>query len=55
MLITILLLMGFGLPQNSPRQEATGVVPAHGGRVTFTLDKGDPPNPTHDQFTGKRF
>ncbi|GAB1331630.1 hypothetical protein ACE1SV_59690 [Streptomyces sennicomposti] len=55
MITTVLLLMGLGLPQNSPRQQATGVVPAHGGRVTFTMDKDDPPNPTHDRFTGKRF
>lgn len=54
MIITIVLLMGFGLPQNSPRQEASGTVPAGGGRVTCTIDKDDP-NPTHDRFTAKRF
>ncbi|MFI9772937.1 pentapeptide repeat-containing protein [Streptomyces sp. NPDC052415] len=55
MIITVLLLMGWGLPQDSPRQEASGTVPAGGGRVTFTIDKDDPQNPTHDRFTGKRF
>ncbi|MFE2473181.1 pentapeptide repeat-containing protein [Streptomyces mirabilis] len=54
-LTTILLLMGFGLPNDSPKQEATGTVPAGGGRVTFTIDKDDPHNPTGHRFTGKRF
>ncbi|MEU4616658.1 pentapeptide repeat-containing protein [Streptomyces umbrinus] len=53
--ITILLLMGFGLPQHSPPQEATGIVPAGGGRVTFTLDQDDPQNPSGDRFTSERF
>jgi hypothetical protein len=55
MITTILLLMGFGLPQNSLRQEVSGTVPAGGGRVTFTIDKAGPQSPTHDRFTGKRF
>ncbi|MDW4911355.1 pentapeptide repeat-containing protein, partial [Streptomyces sp. ADMS] len=55
MLTTILLLMVFGLPQHSPTQQATGTVPAGGGRVTFTLDKDDPQNPTADRLTSKRF
>ncbi|MFB8247286.1 pentapeptide repeat-containing protein [Streptomyces sp. NPDC055952] len=55
MITTVVLLMGLGLPQNSPKQEASGTVPADGGRVTFTIDKDDPQNPTHDRFTGKRF
>ncbi|MFG2463804.1 pentapeptide repeat-containing protein [Streptomyces sp. NPDC048523] len=55
MIISVLLLMGFGLPQNSPRQGASGNVPTGGGHVTFTIDKDDPQNPTHDRFTGKRF
>ncbi|MGW1762414.1 pentapeptide repeat-containing protein [Streptomyces mirabilis] len=55
MLTTILLLMGFGLPNDSPKQEATGTVPAGGGRVTFTIDKDDPHNPTGHRFTGTRF
>jgi hypothetical protein len=47
--------MGFGLPQNSPAQRATGVVPAGGGTVTFEIDKEDPKNPTGDRYTGERF
>ncbi|WP_234343142.1 pentapeptide repeat-containing protein [Streptomyces fulvoviolaceus] len=53
--ITILLLMSLGLPQHSPRQEATGIVPAGGGRVTLTLDQDDPQNPSGDWFTSERF
>ncbi|MEU3609794.1 hypothetical protein AB0E83_30780 [Streptomyces sp. NPDC035033] len=55
MLATIVLLMAFGLPASSPKQEATGTVPAGGGTVTFVIDKQDPKNPTRDRFTGKRF
>ncbi|MFF1691553.1 MULTISPECIES: hypothetical protein [unclassified Streptomyces] len=55
MMTTILLMMGFGLPQDSPTQEATGVVPPGGGKVTFEIDKDDPQNPTGDHFTGERF
>ncbi|MER8009634.1 pentapeptide repeat-containing protein [Streptomyces sp. NPDC094149] len=55
MLATILLLMGVGLAQDSPKQQATGVVPAGGGKVTFTIDQDDPHNPTGQRFTGKRF
>ncbi|OKJ48657.1 hypothetical protein AMK27_38170 [Streptomyces sp. CB02009] len=55
MLTTILLLMAFGLPASSPKQEATGTVPAGGGKVTFTIDKQDPKNPVKDRFTSKRF
>ncbi|MGW2550659.1 pentapeptide repeat-containing protein [Streptomyces sp. NPDC001635] len=54
MLVTIVLLMGFGLPQDSPKQEATGTVPQGGGRVTFQIDKDDPKNPTGNRFTGER-
>ncbi|MGW3656486.1 pentapeptide repeat-containing protein [Streptomyces sp. NPDC005151] len=55
MLVTIVLLMGFGLPRDSPKQEATGTVPPGGGRVTFEIDKADPQNPTGERITGKRF
>ncbi|MGC9540184.1 pentapeptide repeat-containing protein [Streptomyces sp. UG1] len=55
MLITIVLMMSFGLPQSSPKQEATGVVPPGGGKVTFEIDKEDPKNPTGNRFTGERF
>lgn len=55
MLLTIVLLMGFGIPQDDPKQEATGTVPPGGGKVTFEIDKKDPQNPTGDRFTGERF
>ncbi|OEJ28941.1 hypothetical protein AS594_35490 [Streptomyces agglomeratus] len=55
MLITIMLLVGFGLPKDFPKQEATGTVPPGGGKVTFEIDKADPQNPTGDRFTGERF
>ncbi|MEV5489642.1 pentapeptide repeat-containing protein [Streptomyces bobili] len=55
MLVTILLLMGFGLPQHSPKQRVTGTVPSGGGRVTFEIDKEDPSNPTANRFTIARF
>ncbi|MGV9605819.1 pentapeptide repeat-containing protein [Streptomyces sp. NPDC003631] len=55
MLITIVLLMGFGIPQDSPKQEATGTVPPGGGKVTFEIDKDDPRNPTGNRFTDDRF
>ncbi|MFE1271295.1 pentapeptide repeat-containing protein [Streptomyces sp. NPDC058758] len=55
MLTTILLLMAFGLPASSPKQEATGTVPVGGGKVTFVIDKQDPKNPVKDRFSTKRF
>ncbi|WP_406364250.1 pentapeptide repeat-containing protein [Streptomyces sp. NBC_01579] len=55
MLATIVLLMGFGLPNNDPKQEATGTVPAGGGKVTFEIGKDDAHNPTGNRFTGERF
>jgi uncharacterized protein YjbI with pentapeptide repeats len=55
MLVTILMMMGFGLPQNTPKQEATGSIPFGGGSVTFEIDKDDPKNPTRDRFSGQRF
>jgi hypothetical protein len=55
MFATIVLLMGFGLAQDSPKQQATGIVPAGGGKVTFTIDQNDPHNPTGPRFTGERF
>jgi hypothetical protein len=51
MLTTILVLMLWGLPQHTPVQEATGVIPAGGGRTTFTIAKGDPQNPTRQRIT----
>jgi hypothetical protein len=55
MLVTVMLLMGFGLPKDPPKQEATGTVPPGGGRVTFEIDKTDPENPTGNRFTIERF
>ncbi|MFE1988477.1 pentapeptide repeat-containing protein [Streptomyces mirabilis] len=55
MLVTIVLLMGFGLPKNDPKQEATGTVPPDGGRVTFEIGKDGPRNPTGNRITGERF
>ncbi|WP_405191664.1 pentapeptide repeat-containing protein [Streptomyces anulatus] len=55
MFLTIVLLIAFGLAQDTPKQTATGTVPAGGGKVTFEIDKDDPQNPTGDRFTGKRF
>ncbi|MET7559595.1 hypothetical protein ABZS95_05230 [Streptomyces sp. NPDC005479] len=55
MLLTIVLLMAFGLAQDTPKQTATGTVPAGVGKVTFEIDKDDPQNPTGKWFTGKRF
>ncbi|MFJ6646743.1 pentapeptide repeat-containing protein [Streptomyces sp. NPDC091290] len=55
MMTTVILMMGIGLPQDSPKQEATGTVRPGGGKVTFEINKGDPQNPTGDHFTGERF
>jgi uncharacterized protein YjbI with pentapeptide repeats len=55
MLVTIVLLMGFGLPKETPKQEATGTVPSDGGRVTFEIGKADPQNPTGNRYTSRRF
>ncbi|MFI1532672.1 pentapeptide repeat-containing protein [Streptomyces griseus] len=55
MFLTIVLLMAFGLAQETPKQTATGTVPAGGGKVTFEIDKDDPRNPDGDRFTGERF
>ncbi|MFE1927502.1 hypothetical protein ACFW91_33720 [Streptomyces asoensis] len=55
MVVTVVLLMGFGLPQEDPKQEATGTVPSGGGKATFEIEKDDPRNPSGNRFTGKRF
>ncbi|MEW2458820.1 pentapeptide repeat-containing protein [Streptomyces albus] len=55
MLVTLVLLTGFGLAKEDPKQEATGTVPPGGGRITFEIAKGDPRNPTGNRFTGERF
>ncbi|WP_436848863.1 hypothetical protein [Streptomyces californicus] len=55
MVATVVLLVAFGIAQDTPKQTATGTVPAGGGEVTFTIDKDDPKNPTGERFTGERF
>ncbi|MFD8314081.1 hypothetical protein ACFV21_23635, partial [Streptomyces sp. NPDC059694] len=55
MLLTIVLLMAFGIAQDTPKQMASGTVPTGGGKVTFEIDKDDPKNPTGERFTGERF
>lgn len=54
MCLTVVLLMAFGLAKGTPKQTATGTVPADGGKVTFEIGKDDPQNPTGNPFTGER-
>ncbi|MFE7012668.1 pentapeptide repeat-containing protein [Streptomyces sp. NPDC057651] len=42
MAVTVALMMSLGLPNSTPKQEATGKVPAGGGKVTLVVDKKDP-------------
>ncbi|WP_331772579.1 pentapeptide repeat-containing protein (plasmid) [Embleya sp. NBC_00888] len=53
--LTVVLLMWAGIPQDSPKQEAAGRVPAGGGTVTFEIGETSPRNPTGDRFTSERF
>ncbi|MFJ1958607.1 pentapeptide repeat-containing protein [Streptomyces microflavus] len=55
MLATVVLLMVFGISQDTPKQQATGTVPPGGGKVTFEIDKDDPKNPSGNKLTGDRF
>ncbi|MEU9646910.1 pentapeptide repeat-containing protein [Streptomyces sp. NPDC048188] len=55
MLITILFLMGVGLPSDSVKQEVTGTMPSRGSKVTLEIDKENPRNPKVNRFTGERF
>ncbi|GAA0448520.1 pentapeptide repeat-containing protein [Streptomyces olivaceiscleroticus] len=55
MLVTIVLLMGFGLPQASPHEHATGRVPPGGGKVTFDIERDAPRNPRENRVTRLRF
>ncbi|MFE7439435.1 pentapeptide repeat-containing protein [Streptomyces chartreusis] len=55
MLVTLVLLMGFGLPQDIPKQTVVGTVPAGGGRITLEIDTDDPQGPTGNRFTSERF
>ncbi|WP_353943692.1 pentapeptide repeat-containing protein [Streptomyces sp. HUAS MG91] len=54
MMTTILLMMAFGLPGESPNQRVTGTVPSQGGKVTFEIEKEDPKNPSRDRFSHAR-
>ncbi|MFJ3363537.1 pentapeptide repeat-containing protein [Streptomyces anthocyanicus] len=53
MLVTIVLLVGFGLPKEDSKQEATGTVPAGGGKVTFEIEKNAPPESHRGQVDRK--
>ncbi|MEU6664205.1 hypothetical protein [Streptomyces sp. NPDC046821] len=53
MATTIVLLMGFGLPDETPKQEI--VREMADGEWTTVIDKPEPKNPTGDRFTSKRF
>ncbi|MFF1967079.1 pentapeptide repeat-containing protein [Streptomyces sp. NPDC058232] len=55
--VTLVLMMGLGLPDSSPEQAATGTVPAGGGKVKLVVEKHDPrlTLPVGDRFTGERF
>uniref|UniRef100_A0AAU2A8E3 Pentapeptide repeat-containing protein n=1 Tax=Streptomyces sp. NBC_00093 TaxID=2975649 RepID=A0AAU2A8E3_9ACTN len=55
MMTTILLMMSFGLPKESPKQGVTGVIPAEGGLAKFEIYKHDPEDPTKDRLTSERF
>ncbi|MFD0151152.1 pentapeptide repeat-containing protein [Streptomyces sp. NPDC055721] len=55
MMITVILMMSFGLPVESPKQTATGILYSRSGQVSFKIDKEDPKNPTGNRFTTKRF
>jgi hypothetical protein len=55
MIITIILMMGFGLPQSSPKQEAIGTISDPGRRVTLEIGKQAPKNPSGVRFTSERF
>ncbi|MFE9648913.1 pentapeptide repeat-containing protein [Streptomyces sp. NPDC006365] len=57
LIATIILMMGWGLPDSSPKQTATGTVPADGGRVALVVDKSEPDLtlPPSQRFTPERF
>lgn len=56
MAVTVVLIMGLGLPDSSPEQVASGAIPAGGGPVTLIVDKQDPELTLRlgDRFTGER-
>ncbi|MGP3948583.1 pentapeptide repeat-containing protein [Streptomyces sp. 7N604] len=53
MMSTILLMAGYGLPDEPPKQEITREKIDSEWRTV--IDKPDPENPTGDRFTSKRF
>jgi uncharacterized protein YjbI with pentapeptide repeats len=53
MITTILLMMGLGLPNDSPKQEV--VREQVDSRWKTVIDKPEPQNPTGDRFTSERF
>ncbi|WP_127935271.1 pentapeptide repeat-containing protein [Nonomuraea polychroma] len=54
MALTIILMMGFGLPQDPIKQEAIGTISDAGRRVTLEIEKQAPKNPSGARFTSKR-
>ncbi|MFI1045031.1 pentapeptide repeat-containing protein [Streptomyces griseoruber] len=56
MAVTVLLMMGWGLPGSEPKQEATGIIAPPGTKTTLVLDKANPnlDLPLPDRFTGRR-
>ncbi|WP_259372233.1 hypothetical protein [Streptomyces pristinaespiralis] len=56
MAVTVVLIMGLGLPDSSPQQVASGAIPAGGGPVTLIVDEQNPELTLRlgDRFTGER-
>lgn len=56
MTVTVLLMMGVGLPGSSPKQVASGDIPPNLGHVTLTIEKQDPnlALSAKDRFTVER-
>ncbi|WP_433065903.1 pentapeptide repeat-containing protein [Streptomyces iakyrus] len=57
LIATVILMMGWGLPDSSPKQTATGTIPAAGGRVSLVVDKPESvlTMPLDQRFTTERF
>ncbi|PBC59771.1 hypothetical protein BKI49_32690 [Streptomyces sp. Tue6028] len=55
--VTVVLMLGLGLPDKSPSQTVTGDLPPSGGKVTLEVDTPDPvlTLPVADRFTLERF
>ncbi|MFI6372091.1 pentapeptide repeat-containing protein [Streptomyces sp. NPDC050546] len=56
MALTVLLMMGWGLPGASPKQEASGIIRPPGEKTTLVVDKADPALtlPFKERYSGKR-